>query len=231
MKTTIKGVQDIDCKSIDLSNLPKEKIFEEFKKILLQYNKPSIEFESMRKTNMLKSFPELKSLLDCPQDIRHHPEGSVWNHTMMVLDVAATLRSQSKHPLIFMLAALCHDLGKPLVTKELPHKIISYNHEKRGVEPTISFLSRLTDDTEIIQNVSTLVKEHMQPFLFYRSKDKISEKAFRKLAKRLQQAGGIHELLLLSEADRRGRAIDEDKKDFDTIRNFFTKKVSTLNLN
>ncbi|MBF8981909.1 hypothetical protein IZY60_00005 [Lutibacter sp. B2] len=125
---------------------------------------------------------------------------------------------------------MCHDLGKPLVTKELPNKIISYNHEKRGVEPTISFLSRLTNDTQLIQNVSTLVKEHMQPFLFYRSKDTITEKTFHKLEKRLHQVGGFHELLLLSEADRRGRAIDEDKKDFDPIRNFFIEKISTMNL-
>ncbi len=72
------------------------------------------------------------------QSPQHHPEGSVWNHTLLVVDEAAKIKEQSADPRTFMWAALLHDLGKPSTTMRRKSKITSYDHDKVGaqLEPT-----------------------------------------------------------------------------------------------
>ena len=52
---------------------------------------------------------------------------------MLVLDHAAALRSRARQPFPFMLAALCHDLGKPAATEYVRGRIHAYDHESAGV--------------------------------------------------------------------------------------------------
>lgn len=142
------------CKQIVFKNeldfLPKERIYEEFKKLFLKSSKPSIAFELMRELGVLKYFSELKLLIDCIQEPEYHPEGDVWIHTMMALDEMARILKEEKiedeyKKLYLFYAILCHDLGKPFCTKEINGKITSFKHENLGIEPTISFLSKLTN--------------------------------------------------------------------------------------
>ena len=60
--------------------------------------------------------PLLFALTSCPQGPASHPEGDVWEHTLLVVDQAARLQTSSAHPEALMLAALLHDLGKPATT-------------------------------------------------------------------------------------------------------------------
>ena len=76
-------------KSSDLSELPGERLFEEFRKLLLKGRKPSRGFEFLRRSGLIQFFPELEAMIGCPQDKIWHPEGPVWEHTLMVLDEAA----------------------------------------------------------------------------------------------------------------------------------------------
>ena len=112
-----------------LDELPKEQVFEELKKLLLQAPRPSQGFELMREWGITKRyFPELDALIDIPQDFRYHPEGDVWVHTMMALDAMQKLcrscesgnphadKKDEKRHLTLMYAVLCHDLGKPSTT-------------------------------------------------------------------------------------------------------------------
>ena len=63
------------------------KIRKELEKVLLTYEKPSIYFEKLRKDNKLKIlYPEINDLIGVIQSPIHHPEGDVFNHTMMVVD-------------------------------------------------------------------------------------------------------------------------------------------------
>lgn len=218
------------CKSMDLSTLPKERIFEEFKKFLLKSKKPSISISYMRTLNMLNYYPELKNLIGCVQDKVHHPEGDVYDHTLLVLDKAASFRHMSKDPLVFMLSALCHDLGKPITTKSIGGRITAHNHHKEGVYITLNFLKRLTNDKKLIDKVCILVKNHMKPFQFYQAKDMITDKAFRKLAIELEPVGGINELLLLSRADHTCRNTNEKESEYEYLINFFNKKISSMKL-
>ena len=86
------------CRTLDLSELSGERVFEEFTKLLLRAARPSIGFKVLEDTGQLRFFPELDALRGVPQDPEWHPEGDVWVHTLMVLDVAATLRGDGTEP-------------------------------------------------------------------------------------------------------------------------------------
>ncbi len=101
------------CAKMDVSNLSRERVFEELSKALLKSDRPSVFFEILEKCGHLSEFfPEVAALIGVGQNPGNcHPENDVFG-TMLVVDAAAGLRNRAKEPLNFMLAALCHDLGK-----------------------------------------------------------------------------------------------------------------------
>lgn len=152
------------CRTMDLSNLPGERIEGELKKALLKAEKPSLFFETLRKMEALDFwFPELKALIGVEQNPVYHAEGDVWNHTMMVLDEAAKLRHETEDPYRFMLSALCHDFGKAVCTELSNGVIRSYRHETEGLPIAERFLRRFTRETKLIEYVLNMTELHMQP--------------------------------------------------------------------
>ena len=161
------------CKKIVQNNelhfLPKERIYEEFKKLFLKSSKPSIGFELLKDLGVLKYFPELKALIACVQDPVYHPEGDVWIHTMMCLDELARILKEENiedeyRKLYLFYGILCHDFGKPFCTKEINGKITSFKHEALGIEPTISFLSKLTNEKKIYRDSLFIGKKSFNTF-------------------------------------------------------------------
>ena len=104
----------------------------------------------------------LRRLKDTPQSPVHHPEGNVWNHTMLVVDEAAKRRAESRCPAALMWAALLHDIGKPDTTRVRRGKITSYDHDKVGAELARRFLSGFSMEPAMIDRVCALVRSHMQ---------------------------------------------------------------------
>ena len=72
-------------------------IFNKINKILLENEKPSIEIDKLMKNEEFKNsdFSIVSKLKDIPQEKKFHPEGNVWNHTKMVIDVAARIKDFS----------------------------------------------------------------------------------------------------------------------------------------
>jgi tRNA nucleotidyltransferase (CCA-adding enzyme) len=203
------------CKKIVNSDeckyLPKERIYEEFKKLFLKSSKPSYGFELLREFGLLKYFPELQALIGCIQDKEYHPEGDVWVHTLMTIDeLSKIIKKQNLEDeyrkLYLFYGILCHDLGKPFCTEVINERITSHKHESLGIEPTISFLSRLTNEKKFIDIVCSLVKNHLAPFQLYLAQS--SEKAVKRLSLKVN----IEDLCLVCLADCLGRDIpDKDK--------------------
>ncbi len=50
-------------------------------------------------------FTMLSRLRQVPQSPVHHPEGTVWNHTLLVVDCAARRKQNSSNPHAFLWAA------------------------------------------------------------------------------------------------------------------------------
>ena len=192
------------CGKLSLSELPMERVYGEFKKLLLKAKKPSLGFEWMRTLGLLDYFPELKALIGVPQDPEWHPEGDVWTHNNMVVDEAAKLRREEYGEfdnLALMLGALCHDLGKPRSTVFQDGKWRSPGHDAGGEAPTRSFLERLTRETELVETVVGFVREHLKPALLYKARDEVKPGAIRRLALRVD----IEKLTKVAMADHFGR--------------------------
>jgi tRNA nucleotidyltransferase (CCA-adding enzyme) len=196
----------------DLEELPNERIFEELKKLFLKSSKPSVGFELLKELGILKYYPELKALIGCEQEPQYHPEGDVWIHTLMCLDEMAKIKTGDEYKdLVLFFAILCHDFGKPLCTKVIDGKITSHKHESLGIEPTISFLEKLTNDKKLIADILPLVKNHLSPFQLYLHNS--SDKAVKRLALKVD----IEMLCLVCLADCLGRTIEDKCKCHEAI--------------
>jgi len=196
------------CKHIDFSELPKERIGEEWSKLLLKSPKPSVGMEVARELGVIeKLHPELHALIGVPQDKEHHPEGDAWAHTLLAVDAAAEIAEKEnvgeENAKVLLFGALCHDLGKPLATQlHEDGKITSHGHAEAGVEPAKKLLASLNVSKAIVEKVLPLVEEHMFPL----TNPEPSPAAVRRLARRLHPAT-IGELVLVSKADKGGRGI------------------------
>ena len=181
------------CRSVDLSDLPAERIWGELEKLLLQAQHPSIGLEWLHKLGAIeKLFPEIQSLIGVPQDPEWHPEGDVFVHTKLVVDRARELIDELSYPrqVTVMLAALAHDFGKPATTEFIDGRLRSRGHEEAGVLPTENFLDRINvhtlDGYHVRAQVIALVREHLKPGEFYKKRDEVGEGAFRRLARRCE---------------------------------------------
>lgn len=203
------------AKTLPLEELPRERIGEEWRKLLLKSPKPSIGLEAGRRLEVIKKLhPELYALIGVPQEPQWHPEGDVWTHTCMVVDAAADIirreNCDSEESLVVMLAAFCHDLGKPPTTEYKADKSgnmawRSQAHESAGADPTRDFLKNfesLKNQSEICNKVIKIVENHLFPGL----NPDANDAAVRRLANRLSPAT-IKELVMVSESDHRGRAL------------------------
>jgi tRNA nucleotidyltransferase (CCA-adding enzyme) len=181
------------CRTIDLSDLPAERIWGELEKLLLRARQPSIGLGWLHALGALeKLFPEIDALIGVPQDPEWHPEGDVFVHTRLTVDRARELIDELSYPrqVTVMLAALAHDFGKPATTEFIEGRLRSRGHEAAGVAPTESFLTRINVHTiegyNVRGQVISLVREHLKPGEFFKKRDEVGDGAFRRLARRCE---------------------------------------------
>ena len=134
--------------------LPKERIFEEFKKLLLS-KKPSIGLSYLKVFGLLPFFAPLEKFESVSLNPISHPNASLWTHTLLSLDVLAKRSPyQGKHHLQLMFAVLLHDIGKTSDT------IDSIDHGIKGVPLALTWMQKITDDTKLTEAVLPLIEFH-----------------------------------------------------------------------
>lgn len=203
------------CESFDLTELPNERIGEEWVKLLTKAEKPSTGLAVARELGIIeKLHPELAALDQTEQEADWHPEGNVWNHTLLCVDAAAKIIRQEKlegeDKLIVMLGALCHDLGKATTTEKRLKKgvmrVTAHGHDVAGVEPTHSLLKKMNIKKDTIHKVASIVRNHM----YHVSNPEPNEKQIRKLSLRLQPASiRLWDLVSRSDSNGRGEPFQE----------------------
>jgi putative nucleotidyltransferase with HDIG domain len=161
----------------------------------------------------------LGDLQKVEQPPEYHPEGNVWEHTLLVVDLAAEGRHISESPRVFMWSALLHDLGKAHTTKVRRGKITAYDHDKHGAILAADFLEEFTDDEEFVTKVSQMVRWHMQ-ILFV-----VKHLPFADIDKMVTEVS-LGEIALLSLCDRLGRGNMNEKTRQEEIENikYFLQK-------
>ena len=158
-----------------------ERFRDEFVK-LLSSDMPSRGLRLMEETGILKRFlPELAYCRNVLQaDERGFHKFDVLDHLYYACDGATWLQNERKaEPDVNVrMAALFHDIAKPLVKKtehkaldpQNPEKISEiytfFNHDIKGAEVTEKILERLRFPKSTVRYVAHLVKQHM---FFYES--------------------------------------------------------------
>ncbi len=200
------------CRRIDLSDLPSERIWGEFEKLLLRSRQPSLGLQWLRELDVLDQlFPEIAALIDVKQDPEWHPEGDVFRHTLLVADRARELIDDlpPAKQVAVMLAAVAHDFGKPATTEFVEGHTRSRGHEEAGVAPTESFLDRLNihslDGYDVRGQVIALVRDHLKPGEFFKKQNEVGDGAFRRLARKCE----LDLLYRVAKADSLGRNAED----------------------
>jgi tRNA nucleotidyltransferase (CCA-adding enzyme) len=176
------------CRAMDLSELPGERIWDEWQKLLLRGRRPSLGLEFLLAADLLRFTPALQDLVGVPQDPEWHPEGDVWVHTLAALDAAAGLRTgDTELDQQIMLGALCHDLGKAATTRFFDGRWRSHNHDVGGEEPAQALLAALGAPARLSAPVKALVRCHLRPAWF--ACGGAQAPAYRRLARQLGAAG------------------------------------------
>jgi tRNA nucleotidyltransferase (CCA-adding enzyme) len=195
------------CMRMDISEISRERIEEEFKKLFLLSAHPSLGIRWLQKIGRLHEvLPELAATIGIQQNPQWHPEGDVFEHTMQAIDAAAVIAQKYDNEfakLVLLYAALCHDLGKATTSTEVNGVIKSIGHEKESKVLGRMMMKRITHNGELIDAVSSLVLYHMTPLQFTSNKAKLP--AYKKLANKLNHQVNMLMLIDLCIADKRGR--------------------------
>lgn len=101
--------------------------------------------------------PELEAMKGCAQPPQFHPEGDVFTHTRIMLDM---LREEASLPLV--LSVLFHDIGKPPTSSVDEDGRIRFNgHDRVGAEMTEAVMQRLRFSRAEIDATVEAVRQHM----------------------------------------------------------------------
>lgn len=196
----------------EFETLAKERLWIEFEKWATKSVKPSRGLVFLYRSGWLSKFPELFNLVGCKQSKEYHAEGSVWQHTKLVVDNAVNIANRenldSEKRLILVLSALLHDVGKPNTTdKEV---LSAHQHAREGVVIAQNFLESINAPKHIVEAVCSIVKYHMS----YTT----TKNGIRRLSNNLCVPLSL--LMLLMEADTVGRItnnVNRKQKTFEKI--------------
>ena len=104
---------------------------------------------------VVQNIPELTYLAGTPQPERYHAEGDVAEHTRLAVEGCPPDCDPD-----LLWAALLHDVGKPLVTKDEGDKITAHGHQAVGAEIAEKILRRLQMISERLERIVWAVRHH-----------------------------------------------------------------------
>ncbi|UQZ90802.1 hypothetical protein C4J81_16940 [Deltaproteobacteria bacterium Smac51] len=183
-----------------LKTVPPERLWPEWRKWCLSA-KPHLGLDFMKDSGLLNFWPDLAELPKTPQNERFHPEGDAWVHTVMVVKAMRELElPEGADRQVLTLAALLHDIAKPVVTQMVDGKWVSRGHAQAGPPLALNFLESIKTPPKIIRPVLKLVERHMD--LAFQI---VSPKALRRLARRLSPECDLIDFWAIAAADWNGR--------------------------
>jgi putative nucleotidyltransferase with HDIG domain len=196
-----------------IDNIAKERIQDEFNKILLS-DQPYWGIYTLHRSFLLKHIlPELINCLGVRQGKWHNAD--VYTHILRVLQ-------EVPKDLTMRLAALLHDIGKPKAqTIDEQGHIHFYRHDEYSAELAKEILTRLKYDNDTINEVTYLVRYHMELMDF-----PTTDKGIRKLLNRHGESR-LKKLIAFRRADLIGSGT-KDIADVEKLINGYYERVDKV---
>ncbi|WFB34378.1 CCA tRNA nucleotidyltransferase [Kiritimatiellota bacterium B12222] len=134
-----------------------ERVRTEFVRILTESPQAGQALILLRESGLLAFIlPELLACVGCEQPPEYHPEGDVWNHTVMMLD---EMEDPSE---ALALSILLHDIGKPnTYSQDESGRIRFQGHAQVGAEIAEQWLTKMKVSKTLRETVVGMVYRHM----------------------------------------------------------------------
>src|SRR5262245_54178773 len=156
-----------------IQQVSQERIREELIKILTE-GTASRGMRLLDESHLLQHvLPEVLALKGVAQPPEFHPEGDVWVHTLLMLDLMDQMREkkqprqaqnaeEASYPSTTLaMAVLLHDIGKPL-TFEIKDRIRFNDHCEVGARMTVATCDRLRFTNRQTDRIAQLVRDHLK---------------------------------------------------------------------
>jgi poly(A) polymerase len=140
-----------------IKEISAERIREELVKIFLSPNRVR-GWDLLDASGLMRAIlPEIEKMKGCEQPPQFHPEGDVFKHTRIMLEL---LPAEASLPLVF--SVLFHDVGKPPTSMVDEEGRIRFNgHDRIGAEMTEAIMERLRFSRAEIDATVEAVRQHM----------------------------------------------------------------------
>jgi poly(A) polymerase len=147
----------IEASAASITEISAERIREELVRIFLSPNRVR-GWDLLDASGLMRAvLPELEAMKGCEQPPQFHPEGDVFKHTRIMLEM---LPAEASLPLVF--SVLFHDVGKPPTAMVDEEGRIRFNgHDRIGAEMTEAIMERLRFSRAEIDATVEAVRQHM----------------------------------------------------------------------
>jgi poly(A) polymerase len=140
-----------------ITQISAERIRDELVKIFLSPNRAR-GWDLLDASGLMRAIlPEIERMKGCEQPPQFHPEGDVFKHTRIMLEM---LPAEASLPLVF--SVLFHDVAKPPTAMVDEEGRIRFNgHDRIGAEMTEGIMARLRFSRTEIDATVEAVRQHM----------------------------------------------------------------------
>ncbi len=147
----------VRANAASINEISAERIREELVRIFLSPNRVR-GWDLLDASGLMRAvLPELDKMKGCEQPPQFHPEGDVFKHTRIMLEL---LPAEASLPLVF--SVLFHDIGKPPTAMVDDEGRIRFNgHDRIGAEMTEAIMERLRFSRAEIDATVEAVRQHM----------------------------------------------------------------------
>ncbi len=151
-RTVLYAIQELGTL---IASVSRERVRDEILKMLTQGSARRA-LELLDATGLLAIIlPEVKALQGVEQPPQFHPEGDVWNHTLLMLEWLKTTSPT------LALGVLLHDVGKP-ATFSIRERIRFDGHAELGARMADEICRRLRLSSTQTARIAALVQNHLR---------------------------------------------------------------------
>jgi len=156
----------------DLAKISAERIENEFSRTLTESLRPGDALKELVELGLMKFIiPEILPMIGQEQPPEFHPEGDVFVHTCIMLN----LMKNPTRALAY--SVLLHDVGKPLTAFMGEDRVRFHGHERKSAEMSEGILRRLKLPSKEIKQILIAIDGHMR----FKDVQKMNKSTLRKL--------------------------------------------------